>query len=50
MSKAAIRELIAAITEIAEVVRDLDPGRPVTFERIENHLATARERLARDDE
>jgi alkylated DNA nucleotide flippase Atl1 len=43
----AIDEALKAITEIAEVVRELDPGRVATYDRIEQALADARGHLAR---
>lgn len=38
----AIKALTEALTEIAAIVRDLDPGRTLTYERIEQRLTEAR--------
>lgn len=41
-SHKAIRELISVVTELAEIVRDLDPGRNRQYQYIEDALASAR--------
>jgi hypothetical protein len=38
----ALRELTSAITELAEIVRDLDPGRTLQYEKIAELLEKAR--------
>jgi alkylated DNA nucleotide flippase Atl1 len=38
----ALRALTAAITEIAEIIRDLDPGRVAAYGRIADLLEKAR--------
>lgn len=41
-SHSALREMIAAVAEIADIVRDLDPGKVAAYDRIEKHLVNAR--------
>jgi hypothetical protein len=42
----AIRELISAVVDLAEVVRNLDPGKTRTYASIETALAGARKALS----
>jgi hypothetical protein len=41
----ALREVLSAVTELAEVVRDLDPGKVQTYRRVETALESARRHL-----
>lgn len=41
----AIALLIDVVTELADIARDMDPGRVVTYARIEKKLEAAREAL-----
>lgn len=43
----ALQELIEAITEIAEIVRDLDPGRVSQYDKIAGLLEKARGHVTR---
>ncbi|TAL43860.1 MAG: hypothetical protein EPN91_05750 [Salinibacterium sp.] len=44
-SQQATRDLIAVVTELAEIVRDLDPGRTRQYALIEQLLERARGHL-----
>lgn len=44
-SHQAIRELISALTRLAEVVQEIDPGKVQTYEHVANDLAEARKNL-----
>lgn len=46
-SHKAIRATIAAITELAEVVKELDPGSTRAYGRIADALETARGHMSR---
>ena len=44
-NQTAIRKIISAISDLADVVRELDPGKTETYRRIEDALSDARESL-----
>jgi hypothetical protein len=44
-SHKVMQELISAITDLAEIVRDLDPGRTRQYAHIEQALESARGHL-----
>jgi hypothetical protein len=44
-SQRVLRELIGAVTELAEIAREIDPGRVRQYDKIERHLENARGHL-----
>lgn len=44
-SHKAIEGVIAAVAEIADIVRELDPGKVAAYDRIEKYLEDARGKL-----
>lgn len=43
LTRRALRHLLEAVTEIADVVREIDPGKVVTYDRIAGALSTTRQ-------
>lgn len=41
-SHKAIKCLIEVVAELADIARDLDPGRVATYDRVADHLEDAR--------
>lgn len=48
-SQKVLRELIGVVTELSEIVRDLDPSRVRQYDKIERHLENARGELTRSE-
>lgn len=45
----AVRELMGIVIELADIVRDLDPGRVETYSRLEDMFVRVRELLSEDE-